>query len=281
MFICGSNAVSSLPLPFLLVVSPSRGIVITDPQLLNNLDTLAWVGAGAAAFIIGLSKTGLPGIGILAVTVLAMSMPAKLSVGVMLPMLIVGDIFACIYYRRLPQWRYIWRVAPPAGVGIVIGFFLMGAIGEPLLRRLIGVIAIVLLTLQLLRDLGVFTNERIPHHWLFAWSLGLSAGIFTMMANAAGPIMIVFFLAMGLDRFRFIGTIAWYFMLLNLFKVPFFVGLGMIGGTSLFFDLKLVPVILIGACVGIFAPRLIPEKPFRWVILTLAAAAAIKLLAFG
>jgi len=235
----------------------------------------------SAAFIIGVSKTGIPGIGILAVTVLAMSMPAKLSVGVMLPMLIVGDIFAVIYWHRKAQWKYLWRVAPPAAIGVVIGYFLMGAVGDALLRRLIGGIAIVLLTLQLLRERGFLTNERVPHHWLFAWMLGGLAGVVSMMCNAAGPIMIVFFLAMRLDRFQFIGTIAWYFMLLNLFKVPFFVSLGLISTRSLAFNLKLAPVIVLGAALGIFAPRWIPEKSFRYVIMTLAAAAGVKLLAFG
>jgi len=210
-----------------------------------------------------------------------MSMPAKLSVGVMLPMLIVGDVFAVIYWHRKAQWKHLWRVTPPALIGIIVGYFLMGAIGDALLRRLIGAIAIVLLSMQFLRDRGYFADERIPHHWLFAWSLGLSAGVVTMMCNAAGPIIIVFFLAMRLDRFQFIGTIAWYFMLLNLFKVPFFVGLGMITVDSLKFDLKLVPAILVGGVLGIFVPKWVPEKPFRYVIMVLAAAAAVKLLAFG
>jgi len=86
--------------------------------------------------------------------------------------------------------------------------------------------------------------------------------------------------AMRLDRFEFIGTIAWYFLLLNCFKVPFFVGLNMITPESLFFDLKLAPVILLGAAAGILAPKWIPEKPFRYVVMALAAAAAFKLLAF-
>ncbi|HUV38269.1 MAG TPA: sulfite exporter TauE/SafE family protein [Planctomycetota bacterium] len=251
------------------------------------MTSIQWTAACIAALIIGVSKTGIPGIGILAVTVLAMAFPAKLSVGVMLPMLIVGDVFAAIYYRRKPQWRIIWRVTPPAVIGIVIGYFIMKAIGPPgpesdaLLKRIIGGIALGLLTLQALSDFGVFTMERVPHHWAFAWSLALLAGVVTMLSNAAGPIILIFFLAMKLDKLRFIGSIAWYFLLLNLFKVPFFVALDMISVDSLTFDAMVAPIILIGAGLGLFAPRLIPERPFRWVIMVLASAAAVKLLASG
>ena len=241
---------------------------------------MQWVAACAAAFIIGVSKTGIPGIGILAVTVLAMAFPAKLSVGVMLPMLIVGDVFAAIYYRRKPRWDILRRIIPPAAVGIVAGYFVMGAISGEALRPVIGGIALGLLTLQALSDVGVFTMERVPHHWAFAWVLATSAGVVTMLSNAAGPIMMVFFLAMQLDKYRFIGSIAWYFLLLNLFKVPFFIALDMISVKSLLFDATLAPVILIGAGLGLLAPKLIPERPFRWVIMILAASAAVKLLFF-
>ena len=209
-----------------------------------------------------------------------MAFPAKLSVGVMLPMLIVGDVFAAIYYRRKPRWDILRRIIPPAVVGIVVGYFVMDAISGEALRPVIGGIALGLLTLQALSDLGVFTMERVPHHWVFAWVLAGSAGVVTMLSNAAGPIMMVFFLAMRLDKFRFIGSIAWYFLLLNLFKVPFFIALDMITLDSLRFDAMLAPVILVGAGLGLLAPKLIPERPFRWTIMILASAAAIKLVFF-
>ena len=245
------------------------------------MTSIQWTAACIAALIIGVSKTGIPGIGILAVTVLAMAFPAKLSVGVMLPMLIVGDIFAAMWYRRKPRWDILWRIIPPAMIGIVVGYFLMDRISNEALRPVIGGIALGLLTLQALSDFGVFTMERVPHHWAFAWSLALLAGVVTMLSNAAGPSILIFFLAMKLDKLRFIGSIAWYFLLLNVFKVPFFVALDMISVDSLTFDAMVAPIILIGAGLGLFAPRLIPERPFRWVIMVLASAAAVKLLASG
>jgi len=240
-----------------------------------------WLLAGTVAFVMGVSKTGIPGLGILAVTVFAMIMPAKDSVGAMLPMLLVGDVFAVSYYHRRADWKQLRRVLPPAAVGIVAGYFVMKIISDEVLKRVIGGIVVLLLAMQLLRDLEVYADERVPHHWLFAWSLGTLAGLVTMMSNAAGPIIIVFLLAMRLDRFQFIGTIAWYFLILNSFKVPFSMDLGLMTRASFLFDLKLAPVILLGAWAGLYAPRWIPEKPFRYTIMALAAAAAVKLLAFG
>ena len=238
--------------------------------------------AGSAAFVIGLSKTGIPGLGILAVTLLAIAMgDAKVSVGAMLPLLLVGDVFAVIYWHRKAVWPIIWRILPPAAIGIVGGYFVLRHMSHGILAHVLGGIVVCLITLQLLRDFGWFADERIPHHWAFAWGMGGLAGFVTGISNAAGPIIIIFLLAMNLDRFRFIGTIAVYFLILNAFKVPFFAELSIVSGPSLMFNLKLAPVVVAGCVVGLFAPRFIPERPFRWTMMALAAAAGLWLLIFG
>jgi hypothetical protein len=241
-----------------------------------------WLVAGSAAFLIGLSKTGIPGLGILAVTLLAITMgDAKVSVGAMLPLLIVGDVFAVIYWHRKAVWPIIWRIVPPAAIGIVAGWLVLGRMNSVVLAHVLGGIVVCLIALQLLRDFGWFADERIPRHWACAWGMGGLAGLVTMISNAAGPIIIIFLLAMNLDRFRFIGTIAVYFLILNVFKVPFFAEQSIISGPSLLFNLKLAPVVLAGCVLGLFAPKFIPEKPFRWTIIVLAAGAGLWLLIVG
>jgi hypothetical protein len=230
-------------------------------------------------------------------------MGAKESVGAMLPMLLLGDVFAVIYWHRKAQWKILRQIIPPAAAGIVLGWLVLRGIrlpipvlfggsagihwlivpgiSDPVLKRTLGGIVVGLVTLQVMRDYGALADRRVPHHWAFAWIMGGLAGVVTMLTNAAGPIVIIFLLAMDLDRFQFIGTIAWYFLLLNAFKVPFFVREEMINGASLLFNLKLAPVVLAGGVVGLFAPKYIPEKPFRWTIIVLAAAAGLKLLILG
>ncbi len=215
-------------------------------------------------------------------TLLAIAMKdAKASVGAMLPLLLVGDVFAVIYWHRKAEWPIIWRILPPAALGIVAGWLVLGRMDHVVLAHVLGGIVACLITLQLLRDYGWFSDQRIPHHWGFAWGMGALAGFVTGISNAAGPIVIIFLLAMDLDRFRFIGTIAVYFLILNAFKVPFFLEQSIITGPSLMFNLKLAPVVLAGCLVGLFAPKYIPEKPFRWTIIVLAAGAGLKLLIWG
>jgi uncharacterized protein len=215
------------------------------------------------------------------VVLLAMTMPARDSVGAILPLLLVADVFAVAYWHRKAEWPILKRILLPAALGIVAGRFLLGRMDNAALAHTIGGVVLGLVVLQTLRDFGYLADDRVPHHWAFAWSLGGLAGIVTMVANAAGPIIIIFVLAMNLDRFRFIGTLAMYFLILNAFKVPFSVDLNLISMPSLWFNLKLAPLVLAGCAVGLVAPKYIPEKPFRWTIVILAAAAGLKLLILG
>ncbi len=212
---------------------------------------------------------------------LALTMPPRVSVGAMLPLLIVGDIFAVAYWHRKAQWRIIARIVPPAAIGIIVGWVILHRMNDAVLGIAFGGIVIGLVSLQTVRDFGYLADDRVPHHWAFAWLMGGLAGVVSMLTNAAGPIIIIFMLAMNLDRFRLIGTIAVYFLILNLFKIPFSRQQAMISGPSLMFNLKLAPFVLGGCFLGLIAPRYIPEKPFRWTAIVLAAAAGIWLVAWN
>ena len=231
--------------------------------------------------LIGISKTGVPGLGILAVTLLAMVFPEGKSLGVMLPMLMVADVFAVGYFRRRAHWQSLARLIPTTLAGIVIGYLTLDLIGPRHINRLIGGMVLGLLVMQALRQKGLLGGEYVPHRWVFACSMGLLAGFATMIANAAGPITIIYLLAMRLDKMRFMGTAAWFYLIFNWVKVPFQADLGLISTESLLFDAKLIPAILAGALLGIFALKHIPQKAFQYVVLVLAAAAGARLLILG
>jgi uncharacterized membrane protein YfcA len=231
---------------------------------------------GIGAFLVGLSKTGLPGIGILSILLAASVVPARASTGLILPMLIVGDIFAVAYYRRHAVWRHLFRMLPYAVAGVIIGYLVMGQVNDRQLRRLIGVVVLVMIGIHAWRTHR--GNVEIPSGWWFPVTMGLLAGITTMMANAAGPIMIIYLLAMRLPKEEFVGTGAWYFFLVNSFKVPFSARLGLITMESLACNLALVPLIALGALVGVRVMKRLPEKAFGFIVQGLAAAGAVKLL---
>jgi uncharacterized protein len=243
-----------------------------------GLDNWQWTVAALSAVMIGMSKTGLPGVGILCVPLMASIMPAKASTGIVLPMLIFADVFAVAYYHRHAVWPHLFRLMPWAAAGIVIGYLIMGRISDAQLKPVIGVIVLVMLGLNYVRDRINGDNANVPTQWWFAATLGLVAGITTMLANAAGPIMIIYLLAMRLPKNEFIGTGAWYFLILNCVKVPFSMNLGLINAESLKFNLILFPCVFIGVVAGIFLLKKIPQKAFTLAVQLLAVVAAMNMI---
>jgi len=246
-----------------------------------DLTPLGWVVVALCAIMVGISKTGIPGVGILVVPLIAQVMPAEKSVGALLGILILADVFAVVYHRYNAQWAHVIRLLPPAVAGIVAAYFGVKALpNKELLKPIIGVIVLVMLVVSYWRTKAEGKDAEIPTQFWFAGSLGFMAGITTMMANAAGPVMIIYLLAMRLDKVKFVGTAAWFFFVVNWLKVPFSAKLDMMTWESVKLDLMMLPFIAIGAFAGIYLLNRIPQKAFKAVVQILAAAAAVKLL-FG
>lgn len=243
-----------------------------------HLAPLQWSILAVAAVVIGVSKTGIPGLGIVALSFVALVLPARQSTGLILPMLIAADVCGVTYYRHHASWGHLVRLAPWAVVGVLIGTVALGRLNDAQIRPLIGgiVLALVIGNVWLTRQPQL--REHISRSYALAAAVGILAGFTTMVANAAGPIMIIYLLAMGLPKNVFLGTSAWYFFLLNLFKVPFSAGLGLITWSSLSLNALLLPGILLGAWLGVRFAKRMPEKTFAMVAQVLAAAAAVKLL---
>ena len=231
--------------------------------------------------MIGITKTGIPGLGILVVPLMALVMPARESTGVLLGILILADIFAVIYHRHNARWSYVLRLLPAAFAGIVAGYFGLGLVSDRQLKPIIGIIVLVMLAIPIYRNRRAKMKGeevRIPNQWWFAAGLGFLAGMTTMMANAAGPVMIIYLLAMRLPKVKFVGTSVWFFFVINWLKVPFSANLNLMTAESVKFNLMMLPFIAAGAFAGIFFLKRIPQKTFNIVVQLLAAAAAVKLI---
>ena len=229
---------------------------------------------GLSAVFIGIAKTGIAGFGIVVVPLMADAFGAKASVGMVLPMLIAADVMAISYYRRFARWPIIGRVLPFALVGIGAGFLLLGAVDDVLLKRTLGGLVIVLIGFR-------YTNRRLTgvgKNMLLAAVLGILAGIATIMANAAGPLMTVYLLWMGTRKEEFIGTAAWFFFIVNCIKVPFLLDLGLITATTLKLNTMATPLIVAGGIVGILIVKSINQKWFDAAVQLLAGAAAVRLI---
>ncbi len=240
-----------------------------------ELTSLHLVYVVAAAMLVGFTKTSVGGVGILAVLLMALAIPGKASPGVLLPMLIVADIFAVLYYRRDCDWNILLRLFPATAIGILIGYFVVDAIPVAIFQKTIGVIILAMLGMNLVIEnfKPAYSASR-----LWSWTVGLAAGVTTMVANASGPIFGVYLLQMGLSKQGFVGTRSWYFLLLNIFKIPFSANLGLITAESLKLNLVLVPLIFLGAWLGFRFLKLINLSMFKWLIRIAALAVAARLL---
>lgn len=243
-----------------------------------DLDPVVWLVVGGSAFVVGLSKTGIPGVGILPSLLLAYVLPGKESTGMLLGILILGDLFAAGYHRRNARWSHMIRLLPPALAGVIAGYFAMKQITDEQLKPIIGGIVLGMLALNYWRTRGKDQELHIPRQWWFAASLGFTAGLTSMMANAAGPVVIIYLLAMRLPKVEFVGTSAWFFFILNWLKVPFSTNLNLMTAASVKMNLMMLPAIALGALVGIVFLKRIPQRAFNAVVQVLAVAAAIKLL---
>lgn len=242
-----------------------------------DISLTSWILASAAAFVIGMSKAGIKGIAVINVTFMALAFGAKESTGLVVPLLVLADIFAVIYYNRHTQWNYVFKVLPWMVLGVLVGVYAGKDLPESLFKT--GMVTIILITVFMMYWWDRKKIKTVPKHWAFSSSIGLIAGITTMVGNLAGAFSNIYFLAMRLPKNHFIGTAAWLFLIVNIIKLPFhFFVWETISKESLVLNLKLLPGILIGFVVGINVIKLIKEAFFRKMILVLTALGAILIM---
>lgn len=246
-----------------------------------NFEPWQWALGIVAAILVGVSKTGIAGLGMLFVAVFALVIPStKQSTGIVLPLLIFGDVVAVLSYRRHTQWTHVWRLFPWTALGVFAGYFALGRVDDHQTRVLIGIIVCAMVALHFWRRYQADKHPEVlqSRGFWFAVMIGILAGFTTLVANAAGPLMVIYLLAMRLPKMEYVGTGAVFFMLLNWFKVPFMVHLGLITRESLRFNLLLAPAVLAGALFGKWLLPRIDQKLFERIALVLSAAAGVKLL---
>lgn len=242
-----------------------------------DLSLSHWVIILACAVLIGMAKTGLSGVGLMVVPILASVFGGRPSVGLLLPMLIFADVFAVIRYNRHAEWKHVLRLLPWAIVGILAGTWVGRIISDDIFKSLLAGIVILGIGLMLLQDIR--KKKEIPDFWWFSMILGLLGGFATMIGNAAGPILALYLLTMRLPKNRFIGTGAWFFFIVNLLKVPFHIAVWKtITWHSFLFDVMMIPAIAVGAFLGIWLVRFFPEKAYRIFIIVSTLLAALFLI---
>lgn len=238
-------------------------------------EPLEWFFIGAGAFCIGMGKAGLKGVDMLAVIIMAMVFGSKSSTGIVLPLLSMADIAAVKYYNRHAQWNHFWKLIPWMGVGILLGVYFGKDMNEELFRRIM-ILTILVTVVMVVRMEFFHKSTNVPSFKGFSVGTGLIAGFTTMIGNLAGAFANLYFLAMRLPKNDFIGTAAWIFLVINLFKMPFQIFYWKnITWETFQIDLIFIPALALGFYAGIKLVGKINETQFRKMILWLTVLGSL------
>ena len=243
-----------------------------------NLDAVSWALLAFGGLMIGFTKTGFSGGSIIVLPIFASLFGGKHAAGIMLPILIFGDIFGLLYYHRHADLKRLVRLLPWAILGVLLGLAIGSYVDDVTFKRLIGGFVLLGLTLTVQRELSGKTLHLDRHPWL-APVIGIAGGFISMIANAAGTIIGLYFLAMKLPKNTYIATNVWFIFILNVVKLPLqFLFWGYLDEKTLVLDLTLLPAVCLGFFLGILLMKRVPEKLFRIIVFIFTALAAVRLL---
>ena len=246
-------------------------------EVIHSYDLIQWILVMLAAFLIGMGKAGLKGVDMLNVTLMAIVFGGMTSSGFVLPLLCVADIAAVAYYNRHAQWKYFWKLVPWMMAGILLGVFAGKDMDEQLFKKIIA--AIILVTIVVVFVMEYRKSKVVPDNLFFTIPTGLAAGFTTMMGNLAGAFANLYFLAMRLGKNDFIGTGAWIFLFMNLFKLPFQIFYWKnIDTETIQVDLLLIPALAAGFWAGLKIVQKINDVQFRKLIIVLTLIGAVLML---
>jgi uncharacterized protein len=239
--------------------------------------SLWWVLIGTAIFMIGLTKSGFgAGVGLLNVPVIVLAMGhtsrgSEAALGLMLPLLIIGDLIAVCQYRHIFSMSIVRRLLPGTLVGIVLGYLLLRwfhehqSIVATLIRLEIGIESVLLVALYWWRQVRGIQENLLPEP-IRSHVTGTFAGVSTTLAHAAGPIVTMYLLPLRLERHIFVGTCALYFFIANSLKLPFYYQAGLFEKAELPFTIQFAPLVLLGAWFGFWINRRLSDKLFSKIV---------------
>lgn len=224
--------------------------------------------------LVGMAKTGVHGAGMVAVPLLAAAFGGQVSSGLLLPMLVMADVFGVVYYHRHASWKHLRLLFPWAAAGVIAGTAVGKFIDDTGFKMIMAAIIVASIGIMLWLERG--KKKAVPDYPWFAGVMGIAGGFTSMVGNLAGSVMAVYLLSMRLPKNAYIGTTAWFFMVVNWFKVPFHVfSWHTISLNSFLLDVAMLPAIAAGAGLGIIIVRQIPENVYRWFVIVMTLVAAV------
>jgi len=248
-----------------------------EPKTHRMISEYSFLFSFIAAFVIGMGKAGLKGMGVVIVTTMALAFGAKNSTGIVLILLLFADVLAVVYYNRHARWEYLIRLLPWMIAGVLLGVFVGKDLPEDVFKK--GMAFIILISVAIMFFWEKQKSKAPPNNILFTASLATTAGFTTMIGNLAGAFVNIFFLASRIPKNEFIGTAAWLYFIINIFKLPFHIfSWETVNRESLMIDLYLLPAVAIGFFVGLKIVSYFKDQQYRNFILIMTAIGALVML---
>ena len=232
------------------------------------------------AVCVGLAKSGFTGISLVSVFLFADLFGAKNSVGLVLPLLIIADLTVYPAFREHGSWKPVWKMLPPALVGLAVGYWVLTVINDEQARHGIGLSVLVMVAVQVLRSWKPLAFDTMAHSRGFGIAAGVTGGMATMIANAAGPVIQLFLLSKRIPKMELIGISARFFLLINLLKLPMNIQLDLINWDSLQLNLLLVPAVWLGIFSGRYLVKKVPQRIFEMLVIFFSVLAGGRLCFF-
>ena len=235
-----------------------------------------WIAAGIAAALVGMSKGGVPVVGMLGVPVLALVINPVMAAGLLLPVYVVSDIFGLYAYRHAWDGRVLAIVVPGAVVGIAVGWATASVVPEAAVTLLVGVIGLAFALNILLRKPAVVAPKRAEVAPGLFW--GALAGFTSFVSHAGAPPYQVYTLPLGMAKAVFAGTTTIAFAVINAVKLVPYYALGQLNPGNL----KVAAVLALPAVIAVFAGvrlvQLMPERLFFRMVTWALALISVKLI---
>lgn len=242
-----------------------------------GFSAVEWIWLGAAAFAVGISKMGLSGVIMLFIPMIASIFGGKESTGLLLPLLMTGDAFAVLYYRKHVEFHEIRKLLLWVCIGLLIGLLAGQYINDAQFKAVLSVSVIICLAAMVYSDIKG-KPLTVPNKLVFYALIGILGGFTSMVGNAAGPIVSIYLISRGYQKVPLISTSVWLFFIINLIKLPLQIFVWHnIGLTHLYSTLLLLPAVLAGAAAGAFLVKRINEKLYRKILYAMILIAAIAL----
>ncbi|HHY51235.1 MAG TPA: sulfite exporter TauE/SafE family protein [Alphaproteobacteria bacterium] len=239
-----------------------------------------WLIAIAAVLIVGLSKSGLLGsLGLVAVPMLSLVMPARDAAGMMLPLLLVMDAITVWNYRKDCDWNILRIMLPGAAVGTLIGWGLWTVVSDAMVLLMVGVITLLFVADALLPLRKKLEGLPPSKPWGAFW--GAAAGFTSFISHTGGPPYQIYTLPRRMPPVLYSGTSAFFFAIVNTAKLIPYYFLGQLNVSNLTHAAMLVPVAIAGVVAGVWLVRRISVKQFYTIAYTLVAVLAVKLVYDG